>query len=72
MKKYNFLFIILLGVILSNCGDAKKENNSLFSFDTTQFKEQYQSQESIELGLLNPNSKEVDSVVYYVNESKIE
>ncbi len=71
MKNYNFLFIILLGVILSNCGGAKKENNSLFSFDTTQFKEQYQSQESIELGLLNPDSKEVDSVVYYVNESKI-
>lgn len=71
MKNYNFLFIILLGVILSNCGGAKKEKNSLFSFDTTQFKEQYQSQESIDLCLLNPNSKEVDSVVFYVNDSKI-
>jgi glutamine cyclotransferase len=71
MKKYNFLFIILLGVILSNCGGAKKENNTLFTFDTTQFKVQYQPQESIELKLLNPNSKTVDSVVYYVNETKI-
>ena len=71
MKKYNFLFIILLGVILSQCGGAKKEINSLFTFDTTQFKEQYQYQESIDLTLLNPNSLRVDSVVYYVNETKI-
>ncbi len=71
MKKYNFLFIILLGMILANCGGAKKENNSLFSFDTTNFKEQYQTPESIELNLLNPNSKTVDSVIYYVNETKI-
>ena len=71
MKKYNFLFIILLGTILSNCGGAKKENNSLFTFDTAHFKEQYQPQESIELNLLNPNSKEVDSVVYFVNDAKI-
>ncbi|MEN9981939.1 MAG: hypothetical protein RL542_1726 [Bacteroidota bacterium] len=71
MKKYNFLFIILLGTILSNCGGAKKENNSLFTFDIAHFKEQYQPQESIELNLLNPNSKEVDSVVYFVNDAKI-
>lgn len=71
MKKHNFLFIILLGVILSNCGGAKKENNSLFTFDTNLFKAQYVPQESVELTLLNPNSKTVDSVVYYVNESKI-
>ena len=71
MKKYNFLFIILLSVILSQCGGAKKEINSLFTFNTTQFKEQYQSQESIDLTLLNPNSLRVDSVVYYVNETKI-
>ena len=71
MKKYNFLFIILLGVIVTNCGGTKKENNTLFTFDTTQFKEQYQSEESIELSLLNPNSLSVDSVVYYVNDTKI-
>jgi glutamine cyclotransferase len=71
MKKYNFLFIILLGIILTNCGGAKKENNSLFTFDTNQLKAQYQPQESIKLNLLNPSSKTVDSVVYYVNEIKI-
>ena len=71
MKKYNFLFIILLGVILTNCGGAKKENNSIFTFDSSQFKEQYQSEESIELALLNPETLSVDSVVYFVNDTKI-
>lgn len=71
MKKHNFLFIILLGVIVSNCGGTKKDNNSLFTFDTTQFKAQYQPQEAIELSLLNPNSLSVDSVVFFVNETKI-
>jgi glutamine cyclotransferase len=71
MKKYNSLFIILLAFTLSNCGSKKKESNSLFTFDTTSFKEQYQPQESIELNVLNPNSKTVDSIVYYVNETKI-
>jgi glutamine cyclotransferase len=71
MKKYNILFIILLGLLLFNCGGTKRENNSLFTFDNSQYKEQYQSQETIELALLNPNSINVDSVVYFVNEKKI-
>ncbi len=71
MKKCNKLFIILLGLFLFNCEGTKKENNSLFTFDNSQYKEQYLSQETIELALLNPNSINVDSVEYYVNEKKI-
>lgn len=72
MKNYNFLLIILLGIILSNCGSNKKGENSTFTFDESKFKAQYQSQESVALGILNANSKEVDSVVYYNNDIKIE
>ncbi|RKS98296.1 glutaminyl-peptide cyclotransferase [Flavobacterium sp. 123] len=71
MKNYNFLFIILLGITLANCDDTKKEENSLFTFDISSFKEQYQPQETIDLGILNPESKEIDSIVYYVNDKKI-
>jgi glutamine cyclotransferase len=71
MKNYNFLFIILLGITLTNCGGTKKGENTLFTFDESKFKAQYQSQESIELGVLNINSKEIDSVIYYVNDIKI-
>jgi glutamine cyclotransferase len=71
MKKYNFLSVILLGITLANCGDTKKGVNSIFTFDNTAFKEQYQPQESLQLGILNPKNKAVDSIVYFVNEKKI-
>lgn len=71
MKNYNFLFIILLGITLANCGSEKKGENSIFTFDDSKLKHQYQPQESIELGILNANSKEVDSVVYFNNDIKI-
>jgi glutaminyl-peptide cyclotransferase len=71
MKNYNFLFIILLGITLTNCKSEKKDENSLFTFDDSKFKEKYQSQDGIELGILNPNTKTVDSIVYYNNDVKI-
>ena len=71
MKNYNFLSIILLGITIISCGDTKKIDSTLFSFDDSKFAAQYQPQEALELGILNPNSKAVDSVVYYVNDTKI-
>jgi len=71
MKKHNFLSIILLGMAITSCGDSKKSDNSLFSFDESKFQAHYLPQDAIELGVLNPNSKEVDSVVYFVNDKKI-
>lgn len=71
MKNYNFLFIILLGITLSNCGSKKNGENSIFTFDDSKFAAQYQPQEALELGVLNPNSKTVDSVAYFVNDTKI-
>jgi len=71
MKKYNFLFIILLGITLTNCGGTKKGENSIFTFDDSKYKGKYQSQESLNLGILNTNAKTVDSVVYFNNDKKI-
>lgn len=71
MKNHNFLFIILLGFTLSNCGDTKKGENSIFTIDNSTFKAQYQPQESLQLGILNPNNKTIDSIVYFSNDKKI-
>lgn len=71
MKNYKLLFIILLGITLANCGGAKKGENTLFTFDDSKFSAQYQPQEALELGVLNPNSKTIDSIVYFVNDTKI-
>ena len=71
MKNYNFLSVILLGITLASCNETKKGENTLFSFDNSKFKEQYQPQEAIDLGILNSNSKTIDSIIYYVNDKKI-
>ena len=71
MKNYNFLFIILLGMTLSNCGETKKGENSIFTFDNSNYKAQYISDDALSLGVLNPNSKEIDSIIYYVNDKKV-
>ena len=71
MKNYNILSIILLGTVLVNCGDTKKGENSLFTFDNSKFKEQYQPQETLSMEILNSNSKTIDSIIYYVNDVKI-
>ena len=71
MKKYNLLSIILLGITLSGCGDTKKGENTIFNFDTSKFAAKYQPQEALTLAILNPESKKVDSIIYYVNDKKI-
>jgi len=71
MKNYNFLSVILLGITLVNCGDTKKGENSIFTIDTSTFKEQYKPQESLQLGILNPNKKVIDSIIYYINDIKV-
>lgn len=71
MRKYNLLSIILLGMTLSNCGDTKKGENTLFTFDITNFKEKYTQQDQLNLAITNSNSKTIDSIVYYVNDVKM-
>ncbi len=71
MKNYNFLFIILLGIILSNCGGSKKGENTLFTFDNSTYKAKYLPQDVVQLGVLNSNSKEIDSIVFFANDKKV-
>lgn len=71
MRKYNTLAIITLIGILNSCGDGKKNKESLFSIDDSQFKVMYHSDESVSLALTNPKNKTIDSVVYQINDQKI-
>jgi glutamine cyclotransferase len=56
---------------LANCGDTKKDENSIFTFDNSNYKAQYIADDALSLGVLNPNSKEIDSIIYYVNDKKV-
>lgn len=71
MKKHNLLSIILLGISLTNCGNTKKGENTLFNFDSSRLKETYFPQDALELEIKNPNAKTIDSIIYYVNDKKI-
>jgi hypothetical protein len=70
MRNYNFLSIILLNH-LSQLFRKKKNENTLFSFDNSKFKELYNPKESLSLSILNSNSKTIDSIIYYVNDKKV-
>ena len=71
MKKHNILSIILLGILIASCGSSQNDKLSYFSFNTSSFKEQYQPNESISLEIVNNEKKEVDSIIYYVNDVKV-
>ncbi|MBS7254845.1 glutaminyl-peptide cyclotransferase [Flavobacterium branchiicola] len=70
MKKHNFLAFILLGITLIGCGDKNKGENSLFTIDDSAFPAHLTQKEVLSIGILNPNSKEIDSVVYFVNDQR--
>jgi glutamine cyclotransferase len=71
MKKHNFLIAILLGTTLIGCGDTKKGENSLFTIDDSAFPTHFTTPESVSIGILNPKSKEIDSIAYFVNDKKV-
>lgn len=70
MKKHNLLAFILLGASIVSCGDDDKEKNNLFRIDTAAIKQQYHSGESFSLSVINEKNKEIDSVAYYLNDTK--
>ncbi|MEA9414578.1 glutaminyl-peptide cyclotransferase [Flavobacterium sp. PL02] len=71
MKKHNFLTFILLGITLVGCKETKKDENSIFSFDDSNFPAHFLTNQSVSLGISNPNSKQIDSIVYFVNDTKV-
>ena len=71
MKNYNFLAVILLGITLIGCGDTKKGENSLFTIDDSAFPAHFTQKEPLTIGILNPNSKEIDSVAYFINDLRV-
>jgi len=71
MKNYNFLTFILLGITLIGCGEPKKGENSIFTIDDSAFPAHFLTTDAVSFSLLNPKSKEVDSIAYFVNDKKV-
>ncbi|MCG2611645.1 glutaminyl-peptide cyclotransferase [Flavobacterium sp. SM15] len=71
MKKHNLLAFISLGALIISCNGDKKNQENLFSIDSTGFKEQYHTDEKLSLGVKNNENKTIDSIIYYVNDVKV-
>jgi glutamine cyclotransferase len=71
MKKHNFLAFILLGITLIGCGGKQKGENSLFTIDDSAFPAHFLPKQTVSIAILNPKSKDIDSIAYFVNDQKI-
>ncbi len=67
MKKYNLFTFILLAILFVSCNDTK----NYFSINPKKIKSYYKLNDVIELEILNPENKEIDSISYTLNEKKI-
>lgn len=68
MKNHNLLAVILLSAVVFGCDNKKNAEENLFSFNGTVLKEQYLPKDKVELEILNPEKKAIDSIIYYVND----
>lgn len=71
MRKDKVLAFILLGLSIASCGDSVKDKENYFSFNESLLKPKYQANDKVELEILNPKSKTIDSIIYYANDEKI-
>ncbi len=71
MKKYNLLSIILLSATIISCNGCKKNSGNDFSFDESKFKPKYVNADELSLEITNKENKQIDSVVYFVNDVKV-
>lgn len=53
------------------CGEKNKGENSLFTIDDSAFPAHLTQKEALNIGILNPKSKEIDSVAYFVNDQRV-
>lgn len=70
MKIYNPLITILLAVSIVSCNN-EKDRQGYFSFDENAMKTLYQSNEKVDLTLLNNKNKTIDSVAYFIDGKRI-
>lgn len=67
MRKYNLLAFILLAITIISCGDTK----NYFSIDESKLEAQYNPSDVLILSVINNENKNIDSIVYAINNKKI-
>ena len=70
MKSYNLLAITFLFLILTNCGDSEKEENS-FVLEIKNPKRTYTPNDVVSINLLNKENIDTDSIAYFLNKERL-
>ncbi|MFP9115195.1 glutaminyl-peptide cyclotransferase [Flavobacterium sp. RHBU_3] len=68
---HKLLTSIALGVLIISCNGNGNTEKKAFELDFTNVKGQYKPGETFPLTVLNPENKQIDSIVYYLNDEKI-
>ncbi|GEM55392.1 glutamine cyclotransferase [Flavobacterium branchiophilum NBRC 15030 = ATCC 35035] len=71
MKNYKLLYYSILTVFLLGLYSCNSTKENMFSFDKKSFKSQYTRNESMQIGIENPENKAIDSIIFYLNEKNI-
>jgi glutaminyl-peptide cyclotransferase len=71
MRNCNLLVTILLSLNIVGCGDNQKEKESYFFINETVLKPKYNSTDQVNLELINAKNKSIDSIVYFINNEKV-
>lgn len=61
----------MLCTLAMSCDDSPKNKKFNFSIDNSSFKASYTKADQVNFNILNPDNTPIDSVIYYVNNSKI-
>ena len=71
MKKHKLFGFIILAGVLAACNGCKKNETNSFRFNQSQLKSQYTANDVLKLQIDNAENKEIDSIVYFINDKKV-
>jgi len=71
MKKANLLLLFILNLILISCGSNSDKKISDFSLKLDKNKADYHLGDTMEISILNPKSKKIDSINFYLHDKLI-
>jgi glutamine cyclotransferase len=71
MLKLKLFAFIVLSVISNSCKDDENALKNLFSIENATLKPILKLEESVDLVLQNKENKNIDSVIYYINDIKV-
>ena len=70
-SSYNYIIFMILAILVGGCGNQTNDPNQLFSITIENKKKAYRPSDVLEVSLQNKKGKELDSVVYFLQEERL-